>query len=91
MPFILAWWIFSQMRSRRMGSSSRTLSSRPHIPEMTDDDLQHIITEWTNMSGFLCSLGGVATGGRSVRPLSTVPSASSVESLTNLNMYSSTR
>ena len=80
------------MRSRRMGSSSRTLSSRPHIPEMTDDDLQHIITEWTNMSGFLCSLGGVATGGGlNVRPMSTVPSASSVESLTNLSMYSSSR
>ena len=79
------------MRSRRMGSSSRTLSSRPHIPEMTDDDLQHIITEWTNMSGFLCSLGGVAIGGRSIRPMSTVPSASSVESLTTLSLYSTTR
>ena len=58
---------------------------------MTDDDLQYIITEWTNMSGFLCFLGGVATGGRTVRPLSTVPLASSVESLTNLSIYSSTR
>ena len=80
------------MRSRRIGSSSRTILSRPHIPEMINDDLQHIIAEWTNMSGFLCSLGGVATGGgRSIRPMSTVPSASSVESLTTLNMYSSTR
>ena len=80
------------MRSRRMGSSSRTISLRPQIPEMTNDDLQHIITEWTNMSGFLCALGGVATGcGHNVRPMSTVPSASSVESLTTLNMYSSTR
>ena len=80
------------MRSRRIGSSSRTISSQPQIPEMTEDDLQHIITEWTNMSGFLCDLGGVATGGgRSVRPMSTVPSTSSVESLTTLNIYSSTR
>ena len=79
---------YLQMRSRRIGSNSRTISSRPHIPEMTDDDLQHIITEWTNMSGFLCSLA--TGGGRSVRPMSTVPSASSVESLTTLNMYSST-
>ena len=80
------------MHSRMMGSSSRTILSRPQIPEMTNDDLQHIITEWTSMSGFLCALGGVATGGgHNVRPMSTVPSASSVESLTTLNMYSSTR
>ena len=73
--------------------SSRTILSRPQIPEMTNDDLltyvQRIITKWTNMSGFLCALGGVATdGGRNVRPMSTVPLASSVGSL---NMYSSTR
>jgi len=77
------------MRSRRVGSGTKTIMSRPQIPEMTDDDLQHIITEWTNMSGFLCSLGGVATGGRSARPLSSVPSASSVESLNTLSIYSS--
>lgn len=83
--------LYLQMRSRRVGSSTKTLLSRPQIPEMTDDDLQHIITEWTNMSGFLCSLGGVSTGGRSTRPLSSVPSASSVESLNTMNMYTSSR
>ena len=68
------------------------LLSRPHILEMTDDDLQYIITEWTNMSGFLCSLGSMATGGgHNFRPMSAVPSASSVESPTNLSIYSSIR
>ena len=77
------------MRSRRGASSNKSFSSRPQAPEMTDEDLQHIITEWTNMSGFLCALGGVATGGRgSARPMSLVPSASSVESLNTLNVYS---
>ena len=89
MPFILAWWIYSH----RCAVEGWAVAPERyhHIPEMTDDDLQHIITEWTNMSGFLCSLGDVATGGHTVRPLSTVPSASSVESLTNLSIYSSTR
>ena len=55
------------------------------------DDLQHIVTEWTKMFGFLCSLGVVATGDCTVRSVSTVPSVSSVESLTNLAIYSNTR
>lgn len=68
---------FPRTLMRRVNDSFVRQPNRFHEQQLTEEDLQATLLNWTNMTGFLCSLAGVSTKSSQSYPVLLLPSATS--------------